>query len=114
MRAVWVCSSSTTKPKPSSSTFLTAEDAQKQHAAEGANMPTRLALYKDADIAKAWSGFETLAEQLTYGKFPPQYGWFEEWRRSVATATQDVMTGKKTPEDAIKFLADEAVRLKAK
>jgi ABC-type glycerol-3-phosphate transport system substrate-binding protein len=95
-------------------TLLTSEEAQKHHAAEGANMPTRLALYKDADIAKAWAGFETLAEQLTYGKFPPQFGWFEEWRRSVASATQDVMSGTKSPEDAIQFLVDEAIRLKAK
>jgi len=95
-------------------TLLTSEEAQKHHAIEGSNMPTRLALYKDKDIAAKWAGFETLAEQLTYGKFPPQFGWFEEWRRSVAQATQDVMAGKKSPEDAIKFLADEAVRLKAK
>src|SRR5258706_5214962 len=82
-------------------TFLTSAEAQKQHAAEGANMPTRVSLYKDADIAKAWAGFDVLAEQLTYGIFPPQFGWFEEWRHSVASATQDVISGKQTPEDAI-------------
>ena len=94
-------------------TLLTSEEAQKQHAVEGANMPTRSALYEDADIAAAWPGFEVLAEQLTYGKFPPQFGWFEEWRRSAATAVQDVMGGRKTAEEAIGWLVEESTRLSA-
>jgi ABC-type glycerol-3-phosphate transport system substrate-binding protein len=91
--------------------YLTSEEAQKAHAIDGANMPTRVALFKDPDIAKAWSGFDVLAEQLNYGKFPPQYTWFEEWRRSLATATQDVMAGRKTPADAVKWLVDETNRI---
>ncbi len=90
---------------------LTSEDLQKHHAIEGANLPTRLALYEDADIAAAWPGFETLAAQLPYGKFPPQYGWFEEWRRSAATAVQDVMGERKTSEEAIQWLSEETARL---
>jgi len=93
--------------------YLTQEEAQKQHAIDGANMPTRVALFKDADIATAWAGFETLADQLNYGKFPPQFTWFEEWRRSLATATQEVMTATKTPEEAVQWLVDETNRLKA-
>jgi multiple sugar transport system substrate-binding protein len=93
--------------------YLTQEAAQKQHAIDGANMPTRLALFQDADIATAWSGFATLADQLTYGKFPPQFTWFEEWRRSLATATQEVMSGTKTPEEAVQWLVDETNRLKS-
>jgi ABC-type glycerol-3-phosphate transport system substrate-binding protein len=95
-------------------TYFTGDDAQKWHAVKGANMPTRVALYKDKDIAASWSGFETLAEQLGYGKFPPQFGWFEEWRHSLSSAIQDVITGNKTPDAAVKFLVDEATRLKAK
>ncbi len=93
--------------------YLTSEAAQKHHAIEGANAPTRVALYKDADIATAWPGFETLAEQLSYGKFPPQFPWFEEWRRSAATAVQDVMGGRKAPEEAIKWLVTETERLRS-
>jgi multiple sugar transport system substrate-binding protein len=93
--------------------LLTGAEAQKQHAIDGANMPTRSALYEDADIAAAWPGFEVLAEQLPYGKFPPQFGWFEEWRRSAATAVQDVMGGRQTPADAIGWLVDETTRLNA-
>lgn len=95
-------------------TLLTSEEAQKHHAIEGANMPTRVSLYSDKDIATAWPGFETLAEQLTYGKFPPQFAWFEEWRRSAASAVQDVMSGAKTPEAAIQFLVEETNRLRAR
>ncbi len=93
--------------------YLTQQEAQKQHAIDGANMPTRVALFTDPDIAQAWSGFETLADQLTYGKFPPQFTWFEEWRRSLATATQEVMSGTKTPEEAVQYLVDETNRLLA-
>lgn len=92
---------------------LTDEETQKHHAIEGANLPTRMALYEDADIAAAWPGFETLAAQLPYGKFPPQYGWFEEWRRSAATAVQDVMGERKSPEEAIQWLVEETERLRA-
>lgn len=92
-------------------TFFTGSDAQKWHAVKGANMPTLLALYKDADIAASWSGFATLAEQVTYGKFPPQFGWFETWRHSLSSAIQDVIAGNKTPDAAVKFLVDEANRL---
>lgn len=91
--------------------FQTSEAAQKDHATKGANMPTRVALFKDPDIAKAWPGFETLAEQLTFGKFPPQFTWFEEWRHSLSSAEQDVIAGRKSPADAISWLVDETKRI---
>ncbi len=91
--------------------YLTSEEAQKHHAIEGANLPTRLALYEDEDIAEAWAGFETLAAQLTYGEFPPQFSWFEEWRRSAASAVQDVISGDKTAADAVDWLIDETTRI---
>lgn len=94
-------------------TYLTGAEAQKHHAIEGANLPTRVALYEDAEIAEAWPGFDLLAEQLTYGKFPPQFGWFEEWRRSAATAVQDVMGDRSTAQEAIDFLVSETERLQA-
>jgi multiple sugar transport system substrate-binding protein len=92
---------------------LTDAEMQKHHAIEGANLPTRTALYEDADIAAAWPGFDTLAGQLPYGKFPPQYAWFEEWRRSAATAVQDVMGERRTPQEAIDWLVEETERLQA-
>lgn len=91
--------------------LLTSEEAQKQHAIDGANMPTRVSLYEDADIAEAWPGFEVLAEQLTFGFFPPQVTWFEEWRLSSASATQDVIAGRRTPQEAVDFLVSELARL---
>jgi len=93
--------------------YLTSEEAQKHHAIEGANMPTRMALFQDAEIAEAWPGFATLAEQISLGTFPPQFTWFEEWRRSAATAVQDVMGGRKTPEEAVQWLVEETNRLKS-
>ncbi|HAF60991.1 MAG TPA: hypothetical protein DCK95_01535 [Anaerolineaceae bacterium] len=93
--------------------FLTNEEAQKQHAIQGANLPTRLALYEDEEIASAWRGFDVLAQQLTFGKFPPQFDWFEEWRRSAATAVQDVMAGRSTSADAVNWLVDETNRINA-
>ena len=92
-------------------TYLTSAEAQKHHAIEGANMPTRVALFDDADIAASWKGFETLAAQLGYGKFAPQFTWFEEWRRSAATAVQDVMADRKSPQEALDWLVTETERL---
>ncbi len=93
--------------------YLTSEEAQKHHAIQGANMPTRVALFGDADIAASWKGFAVLAEQLNYGRFPPQFTWFEEWRRSAATAVQDVMAGRRTPQEAVDWLVEETNRLKS-
>lgn len=93
--------------------FLTGEEAQKHHAIQGANLPTRLALYEDEEIASVWRGFDVLAQQLTFGEFPPQFDWFEEWRRSAATAVQDVMAGRSTSEDAINWLVEETNRINA-
>jgi multiple sugar transport system substrate-binding protein len=94
-------------------TYLTGQEAQKHHAIQGANMPTRVALFDDADIAASWKGFAVLAEQLNHGRFPPQYTWFEEWRRSAATAVQDVMAGRKTPQEAVDWLVEETNRLQS-
>lgn len=93
--------------------YLTGEEAQKHHAIEGANLPTRVALYEDADIAASWDGFATLASQITYGKFPPQFTWFEEWRLSAASAVQDVIAGNKTPQESIDWLVEETNRIKS-
>lgn len=92
--------------------YLTSEEAQKHHAIEGANLPTRMALFSDPEIAAAWPGFETLAEQLPYGEFPPQFLWFEEWRRSAASAVQDVMGDRKSPQEALDWLVEETNRLR--
>ena len=93
--------------------YITSEEAQKHHAIEGGNLPTRMALYSDADIAASWPGFDVLAEQLPYGVFAPQFTWFEEWRQSAATAVQDVISGAKTSAEAIEWLAEESARIKA-
>jgi multiple sugar transport system substrate-binding protein len=95
-------------------TFLTSEPAQKQHAIDGANMPTRIALYQDKDIAAAWAGFPVLAEQLPYGQFAPPFPWFDEWRHSLAASLQDLIRGAKTPKEQIQFLVEEADRIAAK
>jgi ABC-type glycerol-3-phosphate transport system substrate-binding protein len=75
-------------------------------------MPTRVALYEDADIAAAWGGFKDLAAQLSYGDFVPSVPWLDEWRHSVATSIQDVMTGAKTPQEAVDWLVTETDRIR--
>lgn len=93
-------------------TYLTSAEAQKHHAIEGANMPTRVALFSDPDIAAAWNGFADLAAQLNYGDFVPQVSWFDEWRHSVATSIQDVMNGTKAPQEAVDWLVTETDRIR--
>lgn len=93
--------------------FLTSEEAQKHHAIEGANLPTRIALFTDEEIDAAWEGYGDLTAQLMYGQFPPQFTWFEEWRKQASAATQDVMNGDKTPQEALDWLAEETTSLKA-
>lgn len=94
-------------------TFMTSAEAQKAHAIDGGNMPTRVALYADPEIAAAWNGFTDLAAQLNYGEFVPSVSWFDEWRHSVATSIQDVMNGTKTPQEAVDWLVTETTRISA-
>ena len=94
-------------------TYLTGEEAQKQHAIDGANMPTRVALYSDPDIAAAWNGFADLAAQLSYGEFVPAVEWLDEWRQSsVAPSVQEVISGTKTPQEAVDWLVTETDRIR--
>jgi multiple sugar transport system substrate-binding protein len=93
--------------------YLTGPEAQKHRAIEGANFPTRVALFADEEIAEAWIGYEVLAEQLQHGKFPPQYTWWEQLRQSAATAVQDVMADRKSPEEAVAWLVEETDRVKS-
>ncbi len=93
--------------------YLTGEEAQKHHAMEGGNMPTRVALYSDADIAAAWGGFSELAAQLGYGEFVPAVPWLDEWRQSAAApAIQEVLSGTKTPQEAVDWLVAETDRIR--
>lgn len=94
-------------------TYLTSEEAQKQHAIDGANMPTRVALYSDPDIAAAWNGFADLAAQLSYGNFVPAVEWLDEWRQAaVAPSVQEVISGTKTPQEAVDWLVTETDRIR--
>lgn len=93
--------------------YLTSAEAQKHHAIEGANMPTRVALYSDPDIAAAWDGFADLAAQLSYGEFVPSVTWLDEWRQSaLAPSIQDVINGTKTPQEAVDWLVGETDRIR--
>lgn len=93
--------------------YLTSDEAQKQHAIDGANMPTRVALYSDPDIAAAWNGFAELAAQLSYGTFVPAVEWLDEWRQSsVAPAVQEVISGTKTAQEAVDWLVTETDRIR--
>lgn len=87
--------------------FITSEEAEKDHAINGGNLPTRISLFSDADITAAWKGYTVLSDQLNYGGFSPKLEWFDSWRQVAATAVQDVLSQKKTAEDAISWLADE-------
>lgn len=92
--------------------YMTGAAAQKDHAIDGGNMPTRVALYSDADIAAAWGGFTDLAAQLNYGNFVPSESWFDEWRHSLASSIQEVISGTKTPQEAVDWLVNETDRIR--
>ena len=93
--------------------FITSDDAQKDHALYGGNLPTRVALFTDEDIAKSWKGYDVLSDQLNYGGFAPKIEWFDEWRMVAATAIQNVVKGEMTAEDALAWLAKETEQIKA-
>lgn len=88
--------------------FLTGAEAQKSHAIKGFNMPTLNALFKDPEITAAWKGFPELAAQLQYGQFPPAVPFFGEFDKAAATAVQDAMASRKSPDEAVKWLGAQA------
>ncbi|MBI9105615.1 MAG: sugar ABC transporter substrate-binding protein [Spirochaetales bacterium] len=89
-------------------TLLTSADAQKHHAIEGANLPTRVALFEDKEIDSSWAGYKALTAQLSYGSFLPQYSWFEEWRQATSGVVQKTIAGNITPEKAFDLILENA------
>jgi len=89
-------------------TVLTGPEAQKHHAIEGANLPTRVALFTDKEIDAKWSGYSMLTGQLSYGSFLPQFSWLEEWRQAISGTLQTLAAGKLSPEAALDEIVNKA------
>ena len=91
--------------------YITSEEAEKDHAIKGGNLPTRVALFSDPDIAAGWKEYDNLAAQLEHGAFAPKLTWFEEWRRAAAEAIQGVISQTSTAEEALAWLNTETTRI---
>ena len=96
--------------------LLTGNEAQLLHAILGNNLPTRLSLFtgeRMEAINQAWPAYGKLVAQVEKGQFGPDILWLDPFRRTLATAVQDALSGKKTPQEALDWAAEQARQIKA-
>lgn len=84
-------------------------EIQKQEALDLAHLPTRIALYEDEDVKKALPFAEDMFPVMMSTKPRPQSPYYAELSGVLQLETQNVITGKKTAEEAVKY-ADEKMK----
>ncbi|HOB16707.1 MAG TPA: sugar ABC transporter substrate-binding protein [Defluviitoga sp.] len=96
--------------------LLTGTEAQMMHAISGFNLPTRNSLFEGSRleaINKAWPVYGELVAQVEVGSFGPDVVWLDPFRRALATAVQDAISGKKTAKEALDWAARQAIDIKS-
>ncbi|MFW6380970.1 MAG: ABC transporter substrate-binding protein [Bacillota bacterium] len=91
--------------------YLTGEEAQTMHAIEGNNLPTLLSLFEGEQrqaINEEWPVYGQLIDQVEAGVFGLDVLWLDPFRQDLASAVQDALSGKKSPQTALDWAAERA------
>lgn len=89
--------------------FRSSFEIQKQEALDLAHLPTRIALYEDEDVKKALPFAEDMFPVMMSTKPRPQSPYYAELSGILQLETQNVITGKKTAQEAVKY-ADKKMK----
>jgi multiple sugar transport system substrate-binding protein len=87
--------------------FRSSFQIQKQEALGLAHLPTRIALYKDEDVKKALPFAADMYPVMMSTKPRPQSPYYAELSGILQLETQNVITGKKTAEEAVKYAEEK-------
>lgn len=87
--------------------FRSSYESQKQEALLIAHLPTRKALYEDADIVENEPWMVDMLPVMMSTNPRPQSAYYAELSAHLQQASQDVIAGNKTPEEAVKYAAEK-------
>ncbi len=90
---------------------LSAAPASKFLAAEGALLPTSLAVYSDADVLKAVPWFKDAAAVVVAGRSRPMSRDYGQVSDVIRTTTSAVLARTKTPEEGVAEIGSRLARV---
>ncbi|MET8572655.1 ABC transporter substrate-binding protein [Streptomyces sp. NPDC004783] len=87
--------------------YLTSERVQRQVLTRGALPPVRADLYEDPELVRAFPYLPTLRESVLAAAPRPKSPRYDQVSLAVQAVVHDAMTGRQTPEAAVRRLARE-------
>lgn len=87
--------------------YLTSEPVQRQVLTRGALPPVRAALYDDPELVRRFPYLPTLRESVLAAAPRPKSPHYDQVSLVVQAVVHDAMTGRQTPEAAVRRLASE-------
>ncbi|MFE9776174.1 ABC transporter substrate-binding protein [Streptomyces sp. NPDC005931] len=87
--------------------YLTSERVQRQVLTRGALPPVRAALYDDPELVRRFPYLPTLRESVLAAEPRPKSPHYDQVSLVVQAVVHDAMTGRQTPEAAVRRLATE-------
>lgn len=87
--------------------YLTSERVQRQVLTRGALPPVRADLYDDPDLVRRFPYLPTLRESVLAAEPRPKSPHYDQVSLVVQAVVHDAMTGRQTPEAAVRRLATE-------
>ncbi len=87
--------------------YLTSERVQRQVLTRGAQPPVRADLYEDPGLTEAFPYLPTLRGERAGRRAAPKSPRYDQVSLAVQAIVRDAMTGRQTPEAAVRRLARE-------
>ncbi|WP_406352896.1 ABC transporter substrate-binding protein [Streptomyces sp. NBC_01635] len=94
--------------------YLTSEPVQRQVLTRGALPPVRAALYDDPGLVRRFPYLPTLRESVLAAAPRPKSPRYDQVSLVVQAVVRDAMTGRQTPESAVRRLARELAAVSAR
>ncbi|MEU0076048.1 ABC transporter substrate-binding protein [Streptomyces sp. NPDC006332] len=95
-------------------TYLTSEPVQRQVLTRGALPPVRAALYEDPALVREFPYLPTLRASVVRAAPRPKSPRYDQVSLVVQAVVQDAMTGRETPEAAVRRLARELAAISSR
>ncbi|SEC76481.1 multiple sugar transport system substrate-binding protein [Streptomyces sp. 2231.1] len=94
--------------------YLTSAPVQRQVLTRGALPPVRAALYQDPALIRQFPYLPTLRTAVIHAEPRPKSAHYDQVSLAVQAVVQDALTGRETPEAAVRRLAHELAAISSR
>ncbi|MFF8863693.1 ABC transporter substrate-binding protein [Streptomyces sp. NPDC015139] len=94
--------------------YLTSAPVQRQVLTRGALPPVRAALYQDPALIRQFPYLPTLHTAVIHAEPRPKSAHYDQVSLAVQAVVQDALTGRETPEAAVRRLAHELAAISSR